>query len=84
MSPKETSMLAKIQKDLSEIKTYLYNDEKTGTPGAIQKLTELEQRVQVLEETNKIEAAKKALLVFIGGIIMGLIQWAFKYFTAKG
>ncbi len=78
MNPEEKQLLYKIKDDLGEIKKYLYNDELTGTPGAIQKVSEIEERVKKLEETNKIEAAKKALLVFIGGLVVTISQWVFK------
>jgi len=81
MSPEEKKLLYEIKDDLKKINAYLYNDELTGTPGAIQNLNDLNERVSKLEEMNKIEAAKKALLVFIGGVIVTASQWVFKLLT---
>ena len=81
MTPEEKKLLYEIKEDLARIRGYLFNDELTGTPGAIQDLVEIKQRVAKLEETNKIEAAKKALLVFIGGIVVTVSQWVFKLLT---
>lgn len=80
MSPEEKQLLYQIKNDLGEIKRYLYNDELTGTPGTIQKVSDIDLRVKKLEETHKIEAAKKALLVFIGGLVVTVSQWLFKVF----
>lgn len=81
MSPEEKKLLYEIKDDLKKINAYLYNDELTGTPGAIQNLNSLNMRVTKLEETNKIEAAKKALLLFLGGIIVTISQYLFKIVT---
>lgn len=81
MSPEEKDLLYQIHNDLKEIKRYMYNDELTGQVGAIQKIDQIENRVKKLEESNKIEAAKKALLLFIGGVIVTIGQWLLRLLT---
>lgn len=67
-----------LKKDVSEILSYIRNDVNTGKKGMYTEVEDLKERVRDLEVLNKITSAKKAMLLFIGGVIASATTWIIK------
>ena len=69
------NLLNEINDRLKKIELHLYNDEQTGKDGVIKMQEQLQHRVFMLEEQEKIKKAKAATWGTIGGItVAGLLK----------
>jgi hypothetical protein len=69
-----------ISQKLDRILSILENDEKTGRKGSVQKISDLENEVELLKTKDKITESKTALLGTIGGFLAMFIAWIFEHF----
>ena len=75
-----------IRRDLSEIKGkltrmeyYLYDDDSTDSAGIVNRVRSLDNKVQKLEEKDKIKEAKLSVWGIVGGAAVMFFWELFKY-----
>lgn len=62
-----------VVKKMDRVLFYLEDDDKTGQKGIISRLSDLEEKVRVLNIDKKINAGKMAVYVSIGSALLWLI-----------
>lgn len=71
--------LNSIEQKLTKIEYYLYDDDSTDSAGIVKKVRSLDNKVQKLEEKDKIKEAKLSVWGIVGGAAVMFFWELFKY-----
>lgn len=65
------------REELSQIKRGIYGDPANKVPGLMDRQIEDERRLKLIEEQLKAERIRKNTLLWVGGIVWGLLSALF-------
>lgn len=57
-----------------KLEHYIINDKATGEPGAMKRIADIEERVKLIEDREKVRKVYKAMVLAIGGAIVWIID----------
>jgi len=69
--------------EITEIKHYLHSDSKTNTMGTVERASRNENRIDAIEQREKIYVAKATMIYTLGTFLGGGIVWFFTRFWVK-
>jgi hypothetical protein len=64
---------------IDRILSILENDESINKIGLVQQVQKNQERIDALEQREKIYTAKATVLGFIGGFLITIIAWILEY-----